>query len=133
MKTESYFLYAEDDEDDVVLLKDMLKLSGSANEIVAVKDGFEAISYLQSVQKGGTYPSLIILDINMPRMNGRETLEFLKTDDIYCLIPVLMFSVNNTEEHINFCAQMGTEIVSKPTNFDAWFQAIKKITSYVEL
>src|SRR5215217_4408122 len=102
MKNKPYFLYADDDEDDVILLKDMLQLSGSDKEVVSVKDGYAALQYLQKIQQGDTYPCLIILDIEMPRLNGKETLELLKTDDIYCLIPVLILSVNNSESNTKF-------------------------------
>ncbi len=127
-----YFLYVEDDEDDVLLLKDMLRLAGSQSEVIAVKNGFEAIEFLQQIKKGCTYPSLIILDMNMPRLSGKETLEFLKTDDIYCLIPVLMFSVNENEDNVQFCKHLGTETLTKPNNFNGWFNTIKKISSYVD-
>ena len=131
MKNKPYFLYADDDEDDVILLKDMLQLSGSDKEIISVKDGYAALQYLQKIQQGETYPCLIILDIEMPRLNGKETLELLKTDDIYCLIPVIILSVNNSESNTKFCSQLGSEIISKPKTFDGWGATIKKINEYL--
>src|SRR5687767_12015340 len=92
MKSRSYLLYAEDDPDDVVFLRDMLRLSDRDHSLFTVADGFELIQFLQGIRQGETYPSLIILDIRMPRLDGIEVLQLLKTDDLYRMIPVIVFS-----------------------------------------
>jgi CheY-like chemotaxis protein len=132
MKDNSYFLYAEDDEDDVILLQDMMELTGQKKEVVRVPDGYEVIKYLQNIGAGASYPSLIILDIHMPRLSGTETLELLKADDMYRMIPVLMLSVSHNDEIVNFCSHLGTEVVAKPGNFGHWYDAIQKICSYID-
>ena len=132
MNTQPYFLYVEDDDEDVILLKDMMELTRSRSKFVSVRNGFEAIKFLQGIKKGDAFPSLILLDIQMPRLNGPETLEFLKTDDVYCLIPVLMFSVAQNQEQSVYFGKMRTEVLSKPGNFKTWKDTLRKINSYLE-
>jgi two-component system, response regulator len=132
MNTQPYFLYVEDDDEDIVLLKDMMDLTTNSSKFISVKNGFEAIKFLQGIKKGQTFPSLILMDVQMPRLNGQETLEFLKSDDVYCLIPVLMFSVSENPEQAGYFGKMRTEILPKPGNFKSWKDAIKKINSYLD-
>lgn len=132
MNEEPYFLYVEDDEDDVLILKDMLEMTSTPMKFFRVRNGFEAIRFLQEIPKGRAFPSLILMDIQMPRLNGKETLEFLKSDDLYCLIPVLMFSVSRNPEMLSYFGKMRTEILAKPGNFKNWKVAIGKINSYLE-
>jgi CheY-like chemotaxis protein len=132
MNTQPYFLYVEDDEDDIVLLKDMLELSNSSSNFVSVKNGFEAIQFLQGIKKDHTFPSFILMDIQMPRLNGKETLELLKSDDLYCLIPVLMFASSGNNKLSGYFNKMKTDVISKPANFKSWKSTIEKINSYME-
>jgi two-component system, response regulator len=131
MNNQPYFLYVEDDEDDVVLLNEMMEISSLGTKFKTVRNGFEAIKFLQGIKKGQTFPSLILMDIHMPRLNGKETLEFLKSDDIYCLIPVLLFSESQHPENLSFFNQMRTEVLPKPGNFKSWKATIGRITSYM--
>ena len=132
MNPEPYFLYVDDDEDDIVLLKDMLELSDSHSNFVSVKNGFEAIQFLQGIKKGHPFPSLILMDIQMPRLNGKETLELLKSDDLYCLIPVLMFAASPDNEFSGYFSKMQTDVIPKPANFKSWKKTIEKINSYLD-
>jgi CheY-like chemotaxis protein len=132
MKTQPYFLYVEDDDEDIVLLKDMMEQTRSYSKFVSVKNGFEAIKFLQGIKKGESFPSLILMDIQMPRLNGTETLEFLKSDDVYCLIPVVMFSVAQNQEQSVYFGKMLTEVMTKPGNFKTWKDTLRKINSYLE-
>jgi CheY-like chemotaxis protein len=122
----------EDDEDDVVLLNDMMHIANATTRCKTVNNGFEAITFLQGIKQGQAYPCLILMDIQMPRLNGRETLEFLKSDDLYCLIPVLMFSESQDPEYLQYFSQMRTEVLAKPGNFNSWKETIRKINSYME-
>jgi CheY-like chemotaxis protein len=130
MEQNPYFLYVEDDDEDVMLLQDMLKIFGQKMNMVPVPNGFKAITYLQQVEEGSTYPEFILLDINMPILDGLETLELLRSDDMYCLIPVLLFTTSNNEEQATKCKQLGSEILLKPDNYQNWFELMKKLTIY---
>jgi CheY-like chemotaxis protein len=129
---EPYFLYVEDDEDDVVLLREMMRQTGFLSPFAVANNGFEAIRFLQDIKTGSTYPFMILLDIDMPRLNGGETLSLLKSDDMYCLIPVVMFSVATQPETIKYFASRGTEVLSKPIEFDDWKNTLQKISSFAD-
>src|SRR5688500_6688559 len=88
----NYFLYAEDDQDDMQLLCEILKLNKAPVEVICVGDGFEVLNHLQLVKQNDPYPALIILDMKLPKLDGLETLKLLKTDDFYRIIPVIIFS-----------------------------------------
>jgi two-component system, response regulator len=129
---EPYFLYVEDDEDDVVLLREMMRQTGFLSPFAVANNGFEAIRFLQGIKSGAPYPFMILLDIEMPRLNGRETLSLLKSDDMYCLIPVVMFSEATKPETIQYFARKGTEVLSKPIEFNGWKKTIQKISSFAD-
>lgn len=132
MKSRSYLLYAEDDPDDVVFLRDILRLSDRDHSLFTVADGFELIQFLQGIQQGETYPSLIILDIRMPRLDGIEVLQLLKTDDLYRMIPVIVFSNHANDSQKEACHRLDTEILSKPLYYTGWDQIIQKMRSYFD-
>ena len=132
MSTDPYFLYVEDDEEDVILLKEMLEMTRSRSKFISVKNGFEAIKFLQGIKTGESFPVMILMDIQMPRLNGKETLEFLKSDDLYCLIPVIMFSVIQNPDNAIYFGKMRTEVMTKPGNFRSWKETLKKIDSYMD-
>lgn len=87
-----YFLYAEDDADDVDFLHDALSSVNQDIELKSVKNGFELIRFLENVKESEPFPSLIILDVKMPRLDGISTLRLLRSDDLYRLIPVVLFT-----------------------------------------
>ena len=132
MKSRSYLLYAEDDPDDVVFLRDMLQFADKDHPLITVQDGLEVIRFLQSIKKGEAYPSLIILDIRMPRLDGIELLKLLKTDDMYRMIPVLVFSNNADDSQKQTCMQLDTEIIAKPLYYSNWDAVIRKMRSYFD-
>jgi CheY-like chemotaxis protein len=132
MKSRSYLLYAEDDPDDVLFLRDVLRLSDREHSLFTVANGFELIQFLQGIQQGETYPSLIILDIRMPRLDGIEVLQLLKTDDLYRMIPVIVFSNHANESQKEACYRLDTEILSKPLYYTGWDNVIQKMRSYFD-
>lgn len=114
--TKLTILYAEDDLDDL----DMVKLAFETKEdieIVHANDGNEALAYLAGLDDG-QLPCLIILDINMPGMDGRQTLIQLKQHETYKNIPVVMFTTSNSPTDIEFARKYGADFVTKPLRFD---------------
>ena len=114
--TKLTILYAEDDLDDL----DMVKLAFESKEdieIIHANDGNEALAYLDGLANG-QLPCLIILDINMPGMDGRQTLIQLKQHDTYKNIPVVMFTTSNSPTDIEFARKYGADFVTKPLRFD---------------
>ena len=128
----TYFLYAEDDQDDIDILRDALNSSHTHVEMESVVDGFELLKFLQQIDTHDSYPALIILDLNLPRLNGAETLQLLKTDDMYRLIPVIIFSSSASASEADYCRELGADVLTKPTGLGEWNAIIEQMCSYVD-
>ena len=107
-------LYAEDDIDDFESLKDAVEQITDKYELVRAKNGTEAIALLQE-KYIDSFPCLIILDINMPLMDGKEVLNWLKSRDRYKEIPVVVFTTSSREEDIRLCQNHKCTFFRKPT------------------
>lgn len=108
--------YADDDQDDINLLREaFLSIKQDVNLLEAA-DGEEALRYLSSLNDGDTYPCLIILDINMPRMDGKQALVKIKNHEKLKNVPVIMFSTSNSSIDVAFFKQWGVELIQKPIN-----------------
>ncbi|MBD0332801.1 MAG: response regulator, partial [Chitinophagaceae bacterium] len=88
-------LYAEDDIDDRFFLSESISSNGLNADLVYVSDGDEAIDYLETHSEN--LPSLIVLDLNMPRKNGWQTLTYLKSHLRFCNIPVIILSTSQNK------------------------------------
>ena len=111
-------LLVDDDVEDCMIIKDAFDDSGHAFLIHFEQDGERAISYLQKSLLSQTLPSLIILDLNMPRMNGRQTLSFLKNDRAFADIPVIIFSTSLNQFEHDQCLALGAHsYVIKPMTY----------------
>jgi CheY-like chemotaxis protein len=106
--------YADDDADDLELVQDAFARYANNVEVVTSKDGAQALAYLQSLQEGASIPCLIILDINMPLMNGREVLKKIKLMPRLDSIPVVLFSTSSSPQDQEFAIKYNAGLVTKP-------------------
>lgn len=128
-------LMADDDDDDFLLTKKALAESKLANRLVRVEDGEELIEYLK---RRGKYenadvcrPGMILLDLNMPRKDGRETLKEIKSDPDLKDIPVVIFTTSKTDEDIFRSYQLGSNsFITKPVTFDKLVAVISALGAY---
>jgi CheY-like chemotaxis protein len=125
-------LLVEDNLQDVELTVEALSEYNLINNVVAVGDGVEAMEYLRyegefkNRKKGN--PAVILLDIKMPRMDGIEVLEALRSDDKLKTIPVVMLSSSREEPDLKKCYELGVNAyVVKPVNFNEFVEAVKQI------
>lgn len=110
-------VYAENDIDDYILLKSAFENVRSDIDLVLVNDGWKLLEYLQKIMLPSLYPCLIILDINMNGIGGKETLQILKATKRYQHILVIMFTSSNSEKERTFYKEFGIEMVTKPSSF----------------
>jgi CheY-like chemotaxis protein len=103
-------LYAEDDQDDFEILKDALLQQTDQFTLVQAQNGIEVISYLDDQS-----PGLIVLDLNMPVMDGKQTLKWLKEHEGYKKIPVMIFTTSSREEDLKLCKSYECTFFRKPT------------------
>jgi len=122
-----YFIYVSNDIDAVELLEQVLHRVDQSKILLAVPNGYDLIQFLQNVKRGEAYPDLIILTTHFARLGGKELLELLKTDDIYRMIPVLMFLSNDNKEDAAFCKRLGTDYLVTPTVKKDWIKAAKRM------
>jgi two-component system, response regulator len=124
MKTEDYILCIDDDPDDCALLEEAVSLVSKTTKMKFINSGEEAIEYLQLAVQENHFPKLIILDINMPRMNGPATLlEIKKVLTVY--VPVLFFTTTPREHDILFGQEYGTALVAKPADLKGYHDIVQ--------
>lgn len=124
-----YILYAEDDEDDFVTLKHALEEINSHLELLRVCSGYELIRFLQE-KDAASFPSLIVIDMKMPMLNGKETLDLLKLDDQFKSIPVVLFSGSTSLKDDTFARAKNSEIIKKPSLYEEWLSIARQLGKY---
>lgn len=128
-------LMADDDDDDFVLTQKALRESKLLNTLIRVKDGEELLDYLMN---RGDYadvetsrPGVILLDLNMPRKDGREALKEIKSDPSLREIPVVVFTTSQAEEDIYRSYQLGVNsFITKPVTFENLISVMKALGKY---
>ncbi|HWJ02767.1 MAG TPA: response regulator [Verrucomicrobiae bacterium] len=106
-------LYAEDDLDDFDALKGALAQLSDKYELKWAKNGEEVVNYLNDSEN--VYPSLVVLDLNMPIMDGKQTLLWLKSHSDHQDIPVMVFTTSSREEDVKLCQSHKCTFFRKPT------------------
>jgi two-component system, chemotaxis family, response regulator Rcp1 len=128
-----HILLVDDSEDDIEFTRKALEETKLANSVSVVYDGIEAMTYLR---KEGQYanavtPSLILLDLNMPRKDGREVLADIKADPTLRKIPVVVLTTSQAEEDIMKSYDLHANCyVSKPVDFAGLTSVVRAIDSF---
>lgn len=129
-------LYADDDAEDQLLVKEAAEESRLANEVHFVDDGEELMDYLYRRGKyedlaDQPYPGLILLDLNMPRKDGREALKEIKADPVLRRIPVVVLTTSKAEEDIYRTYDLGVSgFIVKPVTFESLIDIIQTLGKY---
>ncbi len=135
-KSHITIVMADDDDDDYLLTKKALKESKLLNKLHRVKDGEELIEYLRhegEYANQDTYerPGIILLDLNMPRKDGREALKEIKSDPKLSNIPVVVFTTSKAEEDVYKTYQLGVNsFITKPVTFDNLIKVMQTLGTY---
>ena len=129
-------LLVEDNLDDITITKKALKEAKILNKLYVVRDGQEALDYLRhqgSYQDPATNPKpgLILLDINLPKLNGVEVLAQVKKDPEFKKIPIVMLTVSKRDEDIAKSYENGcNSFIQKPVEFERFVTIVKEIGLY---
>jgi len=129
-------LMAEDDDEDYMLTRDALHEARVLNTLYRVKDGEELMEYLllkgkYSSRADAPLPSLILLDLNMPRKDGREALKEIEAHPDLRKIPVVVLTTSEAKEDISQCYEIGANsYITKPVSFDGLVKALKTLGQY---
>jgi CheY-like chemotaxis protein len=135
---ELVILLAEDDEGHAYLVRQNLEEAGIANQLVHVKDGQEALDYIRCE---GAYrgrvpngPLLLLLDINMPRVDGVEALRRIKADPATSELPVIMLTTTDDPREVKRCYELGcASYVIKPVEYDRFVEAVRRLGLFLAI
>ena len=121
-------LLVEDDQDDVELMQDALHDNGVDFHMDVVRQGDRVLSFLDACKK---FPNIVLLDLNLPKMHGREVLSRIKLSSEFKHIPVVILTTSSSASEREFCLSAGaTDFLTKPSTvegFNQTIQTIKKI------
>ena len=126
-------LLVEDDPDDVELTMEALKESKMRNRIAAVEDGVEALAFLrrQGIYAQESRPDLILLDLNLPKKDGREVLKEIKEDNSLKHIPVVVMTTSEDEEDVLKSYELHANCyITKPVDFDQFLRVVRSIEDF---
>ena len=128
-----HILLVEDNEGDILLTKEAFESGKIINTMSVVKDGKEAIDFLTKKGKYATttLPDLLLLDINLPKKNGHEVLQFIKADVNLKQIPVIMLTTSSAEADIITAYQHYANCyITKPVEMETFLDIISKIETF---
>jgi two-component system response regulator len=129
-------LYAEDDPDDRLLAEMAHRDSKATNPLVFVADGAEALEYLRQTGRhanraGSPKPGIVLLDLNMPGIDGRETLRIIRADPVFHRIPVVILTTSMSEDDIASSYDAGANsYIVKPRGFGGLVQLFDRLCLY---
>ncbi len=129
-----FILIAEDDADDRFLLQAAFEENGFSDRLQFVENGVEVLEYLAAIsspEKERSFPRFILLDLNMPKKDGREVLRELKQNPDLKKIPVIIFSTTNNEQEMRRCYELGANsYITKPNSFESLLKTVAALRSY---
>lgn len=123
-------LLIDDDPDDLMLIKEAISNVDGKFQFEEFTDARKALSHLRSLDSINKHPCLIVLDINMPVLGGRDTLAIIKNDPGLQHIPIVVFSTSSNPADVEYCRQFNVELISKPFDMTQLIEAAKRLIAY---
>jgi CheY-like chemotaxis protein len=127
-----HILLVEDNEGDIVLTKEALSDAKIKNKVSVAKDGEEAIRFVnKGLEDDNHLPDLILLDINLPKVDGKEVLHYLKTNTQLKKIPVVMLTTSSSElDVVDSYNNHANCFITKPVDFNKFFDVVRMIEDF---
>jgi CheY-like chemotaxis protein len=127
-------LVAEDDADDQLLLQSAFTENGGNQKLQFVNDGVDLMVHLKAIsdsEREGQYPDFIMLDLNMPRKNGKEALQEIKQHPVFKTIPVIIYTTTRDEREVKKCYELGANnYIVKPSDFQSMIRMVDTVLRY---
>jgi DNA-binding response OmpR family regulator len=124
-------LIGEDDKDDEELLQEVFNMVDSSFSLIFIKNGKQLLTYLEDLKESRQLPCLILLDYNMPELNGAEILLHLKKSDRYHSIPKIVWTTSTSETFKKLCVEAGADdYIIKPSNVKELVGIIRHLLSF---
>lgn len=122
-------LCVDDDPDDQMLVLDTIKQINSSLRVASALNGVEALRFLEEGKRNGGLPCLVLLDINMPLMDGKQALTHIRRDRALDEVNIVMFTTSSARLDQAFCEQHGVPFVTKPINQKGLEDTIRRLLS----
>ena len=126
MRPKHTILWADDDMDDREMFREVLEAHAPDHEVIEFTNGKELLHHLNG-REAADFPCLIVLDLNMPVLGGRETLAHLKADDRLQNIPVAIFTTSNSPTDKNYCDRYDVMMFTKPPSYYQLKNAVERL------
>lgn len=132
MNRRHQILFVDDDPEDHLIMLDYFRDCGKDDQIIFQKNGQEAIAYLEQLPDDFLLPRLIVLDLNMPILNGTQTLIQIKRNKRFKHIPVIIFSTSENENEKRKCLSFGAlDYLVKPSSFAEGLKVTQRFTAFM--
>lgn len=129
----SAIFVVDDDKEDQLIMSEYFDTLGISAHVRFFDNGEMTINHLETAGDASTLPRLIVLDLNMPVLNGTQTLLYLKRDIRFKHIPVIIFSTSENEEERRKCLSFGAvDYLVKPSSYEEGEAIVKRFASYLD-
>lgn len=122
-----YILCVDDDADDLLFISTALQQADPALHTTIAYNGVEALAVLEEAYAARHLPLLVIMDINMPRMDGKEVVASLKKDPRFASLPLVVYTTSNSGVDRLFCDHYGVKLVTKPYSYAEVINSVQNI------
>jgi CheY-like chemotaxis protein len=126
----STILCVDDDEDDLFFIRETIESQGHLFDIEEATNGQEALHYLEVSLEKNSFPCLIIMDMNMPRMDGRQAITKIKENEQLSKIPIVVFTTSSNIIHQKFFESQGIRFITKPFDYKVFTKEIINLLSF---
>jgi CheY-like chemotaxis protein len=123
-------LCVDDDEDDLFFIKEIIQAEGHSFEIKEARNGVDALNYLQEGLKNKELPCLIIMDMNMPRMDGKQTISKIKENEQLSKVPIVVFTTSSNADHQKYFESQDIRFITKPFDYKVFTKEIINLLAY---
>lgn len=123
-------LWADDDVDDLLIMREILEQYHPDHKVVEAGNGQQVLQYLAALKHPSEFPCLIVLDMNMPVLNGRQTLALIRKEKRFDIIPVVVFTTSGAERDRSYCKALGAEMYTKPSSLADLEKAVGKLLDH---
>jgi CheY-like chemotaxis protein len=123
-------LCVDDDEDDLFFIKEIIESQGHSFEIMEARNGADALLFLEEGLKKNKLPCLIIMDMNMPKMDGKQTITKIKENEHLATVPIVVFTTSSNIDHQKYFETRGIHFITKPFDYKVFTKEIIRLLAY---
>jgi CheY-like chemotaxis protein len=127
----STILCIDDDIDDMAFILEAIKSYETAFEVTEAENGEQALAYLNEAKTNGSLPCLIIMDINMPKMDGKKAIQIIKADRDLSTIPLVVFTTSSNISDKRYFELYNVQYITKPNHYSAFRKKVTEMLSQI--